>query len=199
MTHKIKTANQIISKILTKSNVILSIGPNPGGSIIGYMIKNILRDNNKLIDMRTLFIDTGDYSSDTMIYIKEWQEENVWASLDILSDKSKNKTFLFDQYTQKHNCKFLINGRRSASGGKRSSLGEYDSSTDIKPYISVQPLHDWSIKEVMDYIKRYKLPYNNMYDNIMPILSEENGRVNLLCKHDGRDFSYECGIHKYKP
>lgn len=61
------------------------------------------------------------------------------------------------------NKKLWITGLRKEQSITRQNLEliEYDSNYRI---IKVNPLINWTEKEVWDYIKKYNIPYNSLYD-----------------------------------
>lgn len=56
-----------------------------------------------------------------------------------------------------------ITGLRSGQSSNRASLSiaAWDNSMDL---IKVNPLHDWSIAEVIEHLNKYNIPYNPLHD-----------------------------------
>ncbi|EON66208.1 hypothetical protein W97_05601 [Coniosporium apollinis CBS 100218] len=98
--------------------------------------------------------------------------------------------------------KAVLTGRRRSQGGKRGDLDivEVDESGLIK----VNPLANWSFKDVQAYIREHDVPYNELLDrgyksvgdwhSTQPVTEGEDERSG---RWKGRSKT-ECGIHNKK-
>ena len=107
-----------------------------------------------------------------------------------------------------------MTGRRKSQGGERTNLqpfeydfsssssGSSDASGRKRLRLKINPLVDWSLDEVWDYIHTHNLPYNPLYDQgykslgdiqttvkVAPEAEERSGRF------QGLDNQSECGMH----
>ncbi|KAI9825976.1 MAG: hypothetical protein M1819_007477 [Sarea resinae] len=93
----------------------------------------------------------------------------------------------------------VLTGRRRSQGGKRGDLDIIE--VDEAGLIKVNPLANWSFKQVQDYIRAYNVPYNELLDrgyksvgdwhSTSPIKEGEDERAG---RWKGRK-KEECGIH----
>jgi phosphoadenosine phosphosulfate reductase len=100
------------------------------------------------------------------------------------------------------NVKALLTGRRRSQGGKRGDLDILEASDD--GIIKVNPLANWSFKQVKDYIDEHNVPYNILLDqgyksvgdwhSTQPVKAGEDERAGRWA---GKDKT-ECGIHNKK-
>ncbi|KAK5164329.1 3'-phosphoadenylsulfate reductase [Saxophila tyrrhenica] len=96
--------------------------------------------------------------------------------------------------------KAVMTGRRKSQGGKRGELEilEFEEETGV---IKVNPLANWSFKEVQAYIKENNVPTNDLLDqgyrsvgdwhSTEPVTDSEDERAG---RWKGRNKT-ECGIH----
>ncbi|KAK9476341.1 Phosphoadenosine phosphosulfate reductase family-domain-containing protein [Lipomyces japonicus] len=94
-----------------------------------------------------------------------------------------------------------LTGRRKSQGGKRGDLDivEIEEFTGL---IKINPLANWSFKEVHDYIKKNNVPYNELLDkgyrsvgdwhSTSPVAEGEDERAG---RWKGKAKT-ECGIHE---
>lgn len=66
-------------------------------------------------------------------------------------------------YVLRKKIKYMITGIRSEESRKRRNYSKVGKNPLI-PAIQINPILDWSIEEVWEYIKYYKLPYHPLYD-----------------------------------
>lgn len=95
--------------------------------------------------------------------------------------------------------KAVLTGRRRTQGGKRGDLDILE--VDDAGLIKVNPLANWSFKQVQDYIKENDVPTNDLLDqgyrsvgdwhSTQPVTDSEDERAG---RWKGRNKS-ECGIH----
>lgn len=100
------------------------------------------------------------------------------------------------------NVKAVLTGRRRSQGGKRGDLDIVE--VDDTGLIKVNPLANWSFKQVQDYIKEYEVPTNDLLDqgyrsvgdwhSTVPVTESEDERAG---RWKGRNKT-ECGIHNKK-
>lgn len=60
------------------------------------------------------------------------------------------------------NVKAVLTGRRKSQGGKRGDLDIVE--VDDAGLIKVNPLANWSFKQVKEYIDKHNVPYNALLD-----------------------------------
>lgn len=97
------------------------------------------------------------------------------------------------------NVDAVLTGRRRSQGGKRGELDILE--IDETGLIKVNPLANWSFKQVQAYIKENNVPTNELLDlgyrsvgdwhSTQPVTDSEDERAG---RWQGRDKS-ECGIH----
>ncbi|KAI9668348.1 MAG: hypothetical protein M1829_005552 [Trizodia sp. TS-e1964] len=107
--------------------------------------------------------------------------------------------------------KAVLTGRRRSQGGKRGDLDilEFDPDTGI---VKVNPLANWTFKQVQQYIKDHGVPYNELLDRgyksvgdwhstapVLPIssFSADNDADERSGRWAGQAKT-ECGIHNPK-
>lgn len=93
----------------------------------------------------------------------------------------------------------ILTGRRRSQGGKRGDLRVLD--VDEAGLIKINPLANWTFKQVRDYIKDNNVPYNELLDrgyksvgdwhSTKPIADGEDERAG---RWQGQSKT-ECGIH----
>ncbi|OCK79511.1 phosphoadenosine phosphosulfate reductase [Lepidopterella palustris CBS 459.81] len=98
--------------------------------------------------------------------------------------------------------KAVLTGRRRSQGGKRGDLDIIE--VDETGMIKINPLANWSFKQVQDYIHANNVPYNDLLNNgyksvgdwhsTQPIVEGEDERAG---RWKGRAKT-ECGIHNPK-
>jgi len=100
------------------------------------------------------------------------------------------------------NVKAVLTGRRRSQGGKRGDLDIIE--VDDAGVIKINPLANWSFKQVKEYIDEHKVPYNELLDrgyksvgdwhSTQPVNAGEDERAG---RWKGRSKT-ECGIHNKK-
>ena len=100
------------------------------------------------------------------------------------------------------NVKAVFTGRRRGQGGVRKCLDIVE--IDDQGLIKVNPLANWNFRQVMDYIDKNKVPYNELLDvgyksvgdwhSTQPVSTDEDERAG---RWRGREKT-ECGIHNPK-
>ncbi|KAK1814428.1 3'-phosphoadenylsulfate reductase [Friedmanniomyces endolithicus] len=90
--------------------------------------------------------------------------------------------------------KAVLTGRRKTQGGKRGDLDIVE--IDEQGLIKVNPLANWSFKQVQAYIKENDVPTNDLLDQgyRSPVTDSEDERAG---RWKGRQKT-ECGIHNKK-
>lgn len=93
----------------------------------------------------------------------------------------------------------VLTGRRRSQGGKRGDLDIIE--VDEAGLIKINPLANWTFKQVQDYVKNYNVPYNALLDrgyksvgdwhSTQPVAEGENERAG---RWKGQEKT-ECGIH----
>jgi phosphoadenosine phosphosulfate reductase len=97
------------------------------------------------------------------------------------------------------NVRAVLTGRRRSQGGKRGDLDILE--VDDAGLIKVNPLANWSFKQVQSYIKEHDVPYNELLDrgyksvgdwhSTQPVAEGEDERAG---RWKGMEKT-ECGIH----
>jgi len=97
------------------------------------------------------------------------------------------------------NVAAVLTGRRRSQGAKRSDIGVIE--VDDHGLVKVNPMFNWSFKQVQDYIKENDVPYNELLDlgyksvgdwhSTQPVKEGEDERAG---RWKGQDKT-ECGIH----
>jgi phosphoadenosine phosphosulfate reductase len=97
------------------------------------------------------------------------------------------------------NVNAILTGRRRTQGGQRGDLDVIE--VDEAGLIKVNPLANWTFKQVQDYIKVNKIPYNELLDrgyksvgdwhSTQPVKEGEDERAG---RWQGQQKT-ECGIH----
>lgn len=95
--------------------------------------------------------------------------------------------------------KAVLTGRRRTQGGARGNLDIVE--VDDHGVVKVNPLANWTFKQVQSYIKEHDVPYNDLLDrgyksvgdwhSTQPVREGEDERAG---RWKGRDKT-ECGIH----
>ena len=93
----------------------------------------------------------------------------------------------------------VLTGRRRSQGGKRGDIDVIE--VDEAGLIKINPLANWTFKQIQDYIKTNKVPYNELLDrgyksigdwhSTQPIKEGEDERAG---RWKGQEKT-ECGIH----
>jgi len=98
--------------------------------------------------------------------------------------------------------KALLTGRRRSQGGKRGDLDIVEVSED--GIIKVNPLANWSFKQVKDYIDEHNVPYNELLDRGYKSVGDWHSTQPVKAGEDERAGRWagkaktECGIHNKK-
>ncbi|TID17072.1 phosphoadenosine phosphosulfate reductase [Venturia nashicola] len=98
--------------------------------------------------------------------------------------------------------KAVLTGRRRSQGGKRGDLDILE--VDEAGVIKINPLANWTFKQVQEYVKQHDVPYNELLDrgyksvgdwhSTQPIKEGEDERAG---RWKGKAKT-ECGIHNKK-
>jgi phosphoadenosine phosphosulfate reductase len=68
------------------------------------------------------------------------------------------------QYARKERLEAFLTGLRCDESNKRS-LYTTEDNNPLVPFKQINPIIDWSSNDVWDYIKRYSLPFNPLYEH----------------------------------
>lgn len=100
------------------------------------------------------------------------------------------------------NVKAVLTGRRRSQGGKRGDLDIVE--VDDAGLIKINPIANWSFKDVQEYIRQHDVPYNELLDrgyksvgdwhSTQPVAAGEDERAG---RWKGQDKT-ECGIHNQR-
>ncbi|KAK9450930.1 uncharacterized protein V1518DRAFT_370846 [Limtongia smithiae] len=173
-----------------------------------------------------IFVDTLHHFSETLDLVKRLQQRYPSVSLHIYRPENCDTVEDFDRLygsrlweTDEARYDFLVKvepiqrayeelgvratltGRRRSQGGKRGDLDivEVDDFTGL---IKINPLANWSFKDVLAYIKEHDVPYNALLDrgyrsvgdwhSTTPVAEGEDERAG---RWKGKQKT-ECGIHE---
>ena len=124
--------------------------------------------------------------------------ENLWEQNDQLYDYIA-KVEPAQRAYRELNVNAILTGRRRTQGGQRGDLDVIE--VDEAGLIKVNPLANWSFKQVQEYIKANDVPYNELLDrgyksvgdwhSTQPIKEGEDERAG---RWKGQQKT-ECGIH----
>jgi len=95
--------------------------------------------------------------------------------------------------------KAVLTGRRRSQGGKRGDLDIIE--VDDAGLIKINPLANWSFKQVQDYIKENNVPYNELLDRGYKSIGDWHSTQPIKEGEDERSGRWkgqaksECGIH----
>ncbi|KAH0562084.1 hypothetical protein GP486_003211 [Trichoglossum hirsutum] len=95
--------------------------------------------------------------------------------------------------------KAVLTGRRRSQGGKRGDLDIIE--VDDAGLIKVNPLANWSFKQVQEYIKENSVPYNELLDRGYKSIGDWHSTQPVKDGEDERSGRWrgqaktECGIH----
>jgi phosphoadenosine phosphosulfate reductase len=98
------------------------------------------------------------------------------------------------------NVKAVLTGRRKSQGGARGSLNILE--IDETGLIKVNPLANWSFKQVEEYIRQYNVPYNDLLDRGYRSVGDWHSTVPVKEGEDERAGRWkgtqktECGLHE---
>lgn len=98
--------------------------------------------------------------------------------------------------------KAVLTGRRRSQGGKRGDLDIIE--VDEAGLIKVNPLANWSFRQVQDYIKANNVPYNELLNNGYKSVGDWHSTQPIVEGEDERSGRWkgraktECGIHNPK-
>jgi phosphoadenosine phosphosulfate reductase len=96
----------------------------------------------------------------------------------------------------------LLTGRRRSQGGKRGDLDIVE--VDDEGIIKINPLANWSFKQVKDYIDQHNVPYNELLDRGYKSVGDWHSTQPVKAGEDERAGRWagqtktECGIHNKK-
>jgi len=98
------------------------------------------------------------------------------------------------------NVKAVLTGRRKSQGGARGSLNVLE--IDETGLIKVNPLANWSFKQVEAYIREHNVPYNELLDRGYRSVGDWHSTVPVKEGEDERAGRWkgtqktECGLHE---
>ncbi len=153
-----------------------------------------IRDRYPLVNLHI-------YKPDGVDTAKEFAEQHgdkLWEENDQLYDWIA-KVEPAQRAYRELNVNSILTGRRRTQGGQRGDLDVIE--VDEAGLIKVNPLANWSFKQIQDYIEAHDLPYNELLDrgyqsvgdwhSTQPIKEGEDERAG---RWKGQQKT-ECGIH----
>lgn len=155
---------------------------------------NRIRDRYPLVNLHIYRPD----GVDTATEFSEKHGDHLWEQNDQLYDWLA-KVEPAQRAYRELNVNAILTGRRRTQGGQRGDLNVIEA--DEAGIIKVNPLANWSFKQVWDYIKANDVPYNELLDrgyksvgdwhSTQPIKEGEDERAG---RWKGQQKT-ECGIH----
>lgn len=100
------------------------------------------------------------------------------------------------------NVKAVLTGRRRSQGGKRGDLDIVE--VDDHGLIKINPLANWSFKQVKEYVDANNVPYNELLDRGYKSVGDWHSTQPVVAGEDERAGRWkgkaktECGIHNKK-
>jgi phosphoadenosine phosphosulfate reductase len=101
---------------------------------------------------------------------------------------------------QQLNVRAVLTGRRKSQGGARGSLDIIE--IDETGLIKVNPLANWSFKQVEEYIRQHNVPYNELLDRGYRSVGDWHSTIPVKEGEDERAGRWkgqqktECGLHE---
>jgi phosphoadenosine phosphosulfate reductase len=124
--------------------------------------------------------------------------EQLWESNDELYDWVAKVEPAQRAYSELH-VQAVLTGRRRSQGDKRGDLDIIE--VDDAGLIKVNPLANWSFKQVQDYVNEHNVPYNELLDRGYKSIGDwhstqpiKEGQDERAGRWAGKSKS-ECGIH----
>jgi phosphoadenosine phosphosulfate reductase len=151
------------------------------------------------------------YGSNIHIYkpqgvdtVKEFEAKHgqkLWESNDELYDYVA-KVEPYNRAYSELQVRAVLTGRRRSQGGKRGDLDIIE--VDDAGLIKVNPLANWSFKQVQEYVDTHNVPFNDLlkqgyksvgdWHSTQPVAAGEDERAG---RWKGKNKT-ECGIHNPK-
>ncbi|GKT42584.1 phosphoadenosine phosphosulfate reductase [Colletotrichum spaethianum] len=97
----------------------------------------------------------------------------------------------------------ILTGRRRSQGGARDTIPIIEVD-DERGVIKINPMVNWSFKQVQEYIKTHNVPYNDLLDRGYKSIGDWHSTVPVKDGEDERAGRWkgqqktECGIHNKK-
>jgi len=124
--------------------------------------------------------------------------DNLWETNDDLYDYRAKVEPAQRAYSEL-NVRAVLTGRRRSQGGKRGDLDIIQ--VDDAGLIKVNPLANWTFKQVQEYIRKHNVPYNELLDLGYKSIGDWHSTSPVLEGEDERSGRWkgtsktECGIH----
>lgn len=127
--------------------------------------------------------------------------EKLWEKNDELYDYVAKVEPAQRAYSELQ-VKAVLTGRRRSQGGKRGDMDIIE--VDDTGLIKINPLANWSFKQVQDYVKANNVPYNELLNNGYKSVGDWHSTQPVAQGEDERSGRWkgraktECGIHNPK-
>ncbi|KAI9780490.1 MAG: hypothetical protein M1816_002852 [Peltula sp. TS41687] len=124
--------------------------------------------------------------------------EKLWETNDELYDWVAKVEPAQRAYAELQ-VKAVLTGRRRSQGGKRGDLDIVE--VDQAGLIKINPLANWTFKQVQDYVKEHDVPYNELLDKGYKSIGDWHSTQPVRENEDERSGRWkgqektECGIH----
>jgi phosphoadenosine phosphosulfate reductase len=172
-----------------------------------------------------IFIDTLHHFPETLRLLNKVRDRYPTAEISVFTpeDTSNERSFalkhgqelwktnepLYDYLVkveparrayQQLNVRAVLTGRRKSQGGARGSLDIIE--IDETGLIKINPLANWSFKQVESYIREHHVPYNELLDRGYRSVGDWHSTVPVKEGEDERAGRWkgtkktECGLHE---
>jgi phosphoadenosine phosphosulfate reductase len=127
--------------------------------------------------------------------------DNLWDTNDNLYDYLAKVEPAQRAYAEL-NVKAVLTGRRKSQGGKRGDLDIIE--LDDAGLIKVNPLANWTFKQVREYVIKHNVPYNSLLDVGYKSIGDWHSTSPIAEGEDERSGRWkgtnktECGIHNHR-
>ncbi|RPA94341.1 Phosphoadenosine phosphosulfate reductase CysH-type [Choiromyces venosus 120613-1] len=127
--------------------------------------------------------------------------DNLWDTNDNLYDYLAKVEPAQRAYAEL-NVKAVLTGRRRSQGGKRGDLDIIE--VDDAGLIKVNPLANWTFKQVQEYVTKRNVPYNSLLDMGYKSIGDWHSTSPIAEGEDERSGRWkgttktECGIHNHR-
>ena len=204
-----------IAKNLPSKNVVMGTGFGPPGIVLLDILFQVTRE------ISVFYIDTG-FLFDQTYNLKDKLEkrygfEFIKFNTDItpeVQDKEYGTNLWEKDADACCNLRKVIPLKQALSNydvwitgirRKQTKVREYADLVEFEPrfeIIKINPLINWTHKEVWDYIKMHNLPYNSLHDKNYPSIGCKQCTSSVLPGDDDRSGRWkgskktECGLHQ---
>lgn len=134
--------------------------------VVMHMLRQVCQEN-KLNMPIILFIDHGQHFAQSYMFLKsiakKWKLNIIWENTEIQRNETlaESKIRAIEDSVSKHSLVALVTAIRADEAPARKKETFF---SDRKTHTRVHPILKFSEYDVWEYIKRFNLPYNPLYD-----------------------------------